>query len=115
MLSQLPKFFKPQPIVKSLQKSSSLTRVNQLALSNYTPYYMTHLSRNFNRKIDDFVEEKKESEDEGTRGTDPDATDEKKAFDPFGDDENAFYNQKKNTIYFFTAATISLAGIYFVM
>lgn len=78
-----------------------------------TPLYPRHftggfnISRNFSKKIDDFVENKADQPKAPTENPD--------AFDPFQEDENAFYNSKKNGIYFFTAAGITLAGLYFIM
>lgn len=113
MLSKIgSRFFKPQKMAR-LSPMSSMSSIYGLNSFKYTmpnSFYGSSLNRNFSKKIDDFVEDKGDT----GRGAIPEG-EETTNYDPFGDDENAFYNEKKNSIYFFTAATITLAGIYFVM
>lgn len=77
----------------------------------------TALSRGFSNKPEDFIEgaddrAKTIAEQKSGRGQGEEAVNR----DPMGgDDENSFYNEKKNAFYIFFGAGITLIGLYFVM
>jgi cytochrome oxidase Cu insertion factor (SCO1/SenC/PrrC family) len=100
-------------LAKTTFKSSTLRYLPSLA-PKYTlrPTYLTstHLQRTFSKKIEDFVEDETPSNAQAPNSEAPGLEN-----DPFDEDENSFYNAKKSSLYFFTAAALTMGGLYFIM
>lgn len=96
---------------------SRASRRQPLAFWSLPSQQRISLTRFFSNKPEDFIEGADEraktiAQQKSGRGQGEEAVNK----DPMGgDDENSFYNEKKNAFYIFFGAGITLIGLYFVM